>query len=203
VPEALHGHKACAIVVCYTGPMEETEAAVAPIRNAAPVALDLCGPIPYPALNSMFDALLPHGLHHYWKADFARELTDEAIAMHAQHGPQVPNFRSLMHIYPLDGAVQEVGKDDTAFTYRDVNFTHIIAGIDSGPEQMSAITEWVRDYWSELHPLSAGGAYINFLMDEGQDRIRATYLDNYPKLVAAKRRWDPDNLFRVNQNIRP
>jgi hypothetical protein len=151
----------------------------------------------------MFDDLLPHGLQHYWKADFARDLTDEAIAVHAQHGPQVPNFRSLMHIYPLDGAVQEVGKDDTAFTYRDVSFTHIIAGIDDGPEQMAAITDWVRNYWSELHPLSAGGAYINFLMDEGQDRIRATYLDNYPKLVAAKRRWDPNNLFRVNQNIRP
>jgi FAD/FMN-containing dehydrogenase len=203
VPEALHGHKACAIVVCYTGPIEDAEAAVAPIRNAAPVALDLCGPIPYPALNSMFDALLPHGLQHYWKADFARELSDEAIAVHAKHGPEVPNFMSLMHIYPLDGAVQDVAKDETAFTYRDVNFTHIIAGIDNGPAQMPAITEWVREYWSELHPLSAGGAYINFLMEEGQDRIRATYLENYPKLVEAKRRWDPDNLFRVNQNIRP
>lgn len=203
VPEALHGHKACAIVVCYTGRLEDAEAAVAPIRNAAPVALDLCGPIPYPALNSMFDALLPHGLHHYWKADFARDLTDEAIAVHAKHGPQVPNFMSLVHLYPLDGAVQDVAKDETAFTYRDVTFTHIIAGIDAGPANMPEITDWVRTYWSELHPLSAGGAYINFLMDEGQDRIQATYLDNYPKLVAAKRKWDPNNLFRVNQNIRP
>jgi FAD/FMN-containing dehydrogenase len=203
VPEPLHGHKACAIVVCYTGAPEDAEAAVQPIRDAAPVALDLCGPIPYPALNSMFDALLPHGLHHYWKADFVNELSDAAIEVHATHGPKVPNFMSLMHIYPLDGAVQDVDADETAFTYRDVKFTHIIAGIDSGPENMAAHTAWVREYWADLHPLSAGGAYINFLMDEGQDRIRATYLGNYPKLVAAKKRWDPTNLFRVNQNIRP
>jgi FAD/FMN-containing dehydrogenase len=203
VPEPLHGHKACVIVVCYTGPIEQAEAAIQPIRDAAPVALDLCGPIPYPALNSMFDALLPKGLHHYWKADFVQELSDEAIAVHADFGPRVPNFLSLMHLYPLDGAVQDVGSDATAFSYRDANFVHIIAGIDSNPANMSSHREWVRDYWSALHPHSADGAYVNFLMDEGQDRIRATYRDNYSRLVAAKTEWDPGNLFRMNQNIRP
>ena len=98
VPEPLWGHKACAIVVCYTGPLEDAEAAIRPIREAGPVALDLCGPIPYPALNSMFDALLPHGLNHYWKADFVRELSDAAIEVHAAHGPRVPNFFSLISI---------------------------------------------------------------------------------------------------------
>lgn len=203
VPEALHGHKACAIVVCYTGPMEDAEAAIRPIREAGPVALDLCGPIPYPALNSMFDALLPHGLNHYWKADFVRELSDDAIDIHARFGPEVPNFLSLMHLYPLDGAVQQIDKDATAFTYRDVEFTHIIAGIDMDAANMPARTAWVRDYWAALHPYSAGGAYINFLMDEGQDRIKTTYLENYPRLVETKRRWDPENLFHMNQNIRP
>lgn len=203
VPEALHGHKACVIVVCYTGALENAEAAIKPIREAAPIALDLCGPIPYPALNSMFDALLPHGLHHYWKADFVKELSDDAVAVHAEFGPRVPNFFSLMHLYPMNGAVQQVSKDATAFTYRDVGFTHIIAGIDSEPGNMPAHTSWVRDYWSALHPLSAGGAYVNFLMDEGQDRIKTTYMENYPKLVSAKQTWDPGNLFRVNQNIRP
>lgn len=201
VPEPLHGHKACAIVVCYTGPLEGAEAAIKPIRDAAPVALDLCGPIPYPALNSLFDALLPPGLHHYWKADFVRDLSDPAIDVHTIHGPRVPNFLSLMHLYPLNGAVQDVAKDATAFAYRDVTFTHIIAGIDGDPAAMPARTAWVRDYWSALHPLSAGGAYVNFLMDEGQSRVRTTYLDNYPQLTAAKRRWDPANLFRTNQNI--
>lgn len=203
VPEALHGHKACTIVVCYTGPLENAEAAVRPIRDAAPVALDLCGPIPYPALNSMFDALLPHGLQHYWKADFVRELTDGAIDIHTTYGPQVGNFLSLMHLYPMDGAVQQVPADATAFSYRDVNFTHIIAGIDRDPANMPAHTAWVREYWSALHPHSAGGAYVNFLMDEGQDRIRSTYRGNYSRLAAAKATWDPGNLFRMNQNIQP
>ncbi len=203
VPEPLHGRKACALVVCYTGDLASADAVVRPIRDAAPVWLDLCGPIPYPALNAMFDALLPHGLHHYWKADFVRELTDEAIDIHADFGPRVGNFLSAMHLYPLDGAVQDVQADATAFSYRDVAFTHIIAGVDSDPTNMANHTAWVRDYWAALHPHSAGGGYVNFLMDEGQERIRATYRDNYDRLAAAKRTWDPGNLFRVNQNIRP
>jgi FAD/FMN-containing dehydrogenase len=203
VPEHLHGAIACAIVTCYTGPLERAEAAVQPIREAAPVALDLMGPIPYPALNAMFDALLPPGLQHYWKADFDTELTDAAIDVHTRFGPKVPNFLSLMHLYPLDGAVHDVPAEATAFSYRDVEFVHIIAGIDPDPANMSAHTAWVRDYWSTLHPHSAGGAYVNFLMDEGQDRIRTTYRANYARLAEVKRRWDPENLFRTNQNIRP
>jgi FAD/FMN-containing dehydrogenase len=203
VPEHLQGHTACAIVACWTGPMEEAEAAMKPIREAAPVALDLAGPIPYPALNSLFDPLIPPGLQHYWKADFARELSDKSIEIHAEHGAQIPNFLSLMHLYPLNGAVQDVAPDATAFSHRDVNFVHIIAGIDADPLTMPAHRSWVRNYWSALHPHSAGGAYVNFLMDEGQDRIKATYRDNYPRLVAAKQRWDPKNVFNQNQNIRP
>lgn len=201
VPEHLHGHIACAIVVCYTGPMEQAEEAVKPIREAGPVALDLMGPIPYPALNSLFDALLPAGLQHYWKSDFVNELSDEAIAVHAEYGPRVPNVTSLMHLYPLDGAVQDVAEGDTAFSHRDARFVHIIAGIDSEPANMPAHRDWVRSYWSALHPHSAGGSYLNFLMDEGQDRIRATYRDNYPRLLDLKQKHDPENLFHMNQNI--
>lgn len=203
IPEHLHGVTACMIVPCWNGPLDQAEAVMKPIRGAAPVALDLAGPLPYPALNSMFDALLPAGLHHYWKADFDTTLTDEAIAVHETFGPQSPNFMSLMHIYPMAGAVQNVASADSAFAYRDVEFVHIIAGVDDVPANMPAHTEWVRDYWSALHPHSAGGAYVNFLMDEGQDRIRATYRGNYDRLVEAKRAWDPTNLFRLNQNIRP
>jgi UDP-N-acetylenolpyruvoylglucosamine reductase len=203
IPEHLHGHTAAALVVCYTGPLEQAEEAMRPIRAAGPVALDLCGPIPYPALNSMFDALLPPGLLHYWKADFDREVTSEAIAAHQEHGSQVPNFMSLMHLYPLNGAVQEKRNDETAFSYRDANFTHVIVGIDTDPANMPARTSWVRNYWEALRPFSAGGNYVNFLMDEGQDRIKASYRDNYPRLAETKRTWDPDNLFRMNQNIRP
>ncbi len=203
VPEPLVGHKACAIVVAWTGPMEDAEEAIRPIREAGMVALDLAGPVPYPALNSMFDALLPHGLHHYWKADFVEELTDEAIALHAQHGPEVPNFLSLMHLYPLDGAVHDIAEDATAFGHRDVKFVHIIAGIDSDGENLPAHRDWVRNYWSALHPHSSEASYVNFLMDEGEDRIRATYGDNYDRLTEIKARWDPTNLFHMNQNIAP
>jgi len=203
VPEQLHGHAACAIVACYTGPLAQAEAAVAPIRAAGTVALDLMGTLPYPALNSLFDALLPPGMQHYWKADFDTELADEAIAAHAEYGPKVPNFMSLMHLYPLDGAVQRVAPDGTAFSYRDVSFCHIIAGVDPDPAAMPAHTAWVRDYWAALHPYSAGGAYVNFLMDEGQERVKTTYRDNYPRLAALKAAYDPTNFFHVNQNIRP
>lgn len=203
VPEELHGAKACMIQVCWTGNLEDAETVIRPIREAGPVALDLAGPMPYPALNSMFDALLPYGLQHYWKADYDPELSDEAIAIHAQYGPFVPNFFSLMHLYPLDGAIQDVPSSAMAYAQRDAQFIHIIAGIDSDPANMPANTQWVRNYWSELHPFSTGAAYVNFLMDEGQDRIKATYRANYPRLVEEKRTWDPQNLFHVNQNIKP
>jgi FAD/FMN-containing dehydrogenase len=203
VPEHLHGHTACALVVCYTGPLEQAEVAVKPIREAAPIALDLMGPLPYPALNSLFDALLPPGLQHYWKADVDNELSDAAIAVHAEYGPQVPNFLSLMHLYPLDGAVQDVDRAATAFGGRDARFSHIIAGIDTEPANMPAHREWVRDYWAALHPLSAGASYVNFLMDEGQERVKATYQELYPRLQAVKDEYDPTNLFHMNQNVRP
>jgi FAD/FMN-containing dehydrogenase len=203
VPEHLHGHTACALVVCCTGPLEQAEVAVKPIREAAPIALDLMGPLPYPALNSLFDALLPPGLQHYWKADVDNELSDAAIAVHAEYGPQVPNFLSLMHLYPLDGAVQDVDRAATAFGGRDARFSHIIAGIDTEPANMPAHREWVRDYWAALHPLSAGASYVNFLMDEGQERVTATYQELYPRLQAVKDEYDPTNLFHMNQNVRP
>jgi FAD/FMN-containing dehydrogenase len=203
VPEHLHGVTACAIVSCYTGPMDKAEEAVKPIREFGTPTLDLMGPLPYPALNSLFDALLPSGLQHYWKADFVNELTDEAIAVHQEYGPRVPNFLSQMHLYPLDGAVQQVGNDETAYSYRDARFVHIIAGVDPDPAAMPAHTAWVRDYWSALHPLSAGGGYVNFLMDEGEDRVKATYRENYERLAALKDKYDPANLFHMNQNIKP
>jgi FAD/FMN-containing dehydrogenase len=202
VPEHLQGHPACAIVACWTGPLDQAEAAVKPIREAAPVGLDLMGPMPYPVLNSLFDALLPPGLHHYWKADFVKELTDDAIAIHVEYGPRVPNYMSLMHLYPLDGAVHDVPSDGAAYSHRDMKFTHIIAGIDSEPDNMPAHRDWVRSYWSALHPHSTDGAYVNFMMDEGQDRIRATYGANYARLAELKRKHDPSNLFHMNQNIR-
>jgi hypothetical protein len=202
-PEALRNQRVCGIVVCYTGPQEQAEGMLKPLRDFGPV-LDAIGPLPLPMLNSMFDFTMPVGkLHHYWKADYINELSDAAIDVHAQFGPQAPYGSSAMHIYSTGGAAQRVKPDETAYSYRDANFVHIILAAGEDPADTPRGRQWVRDYWEALHPLSAGGAYVNFLMDEGDERIRATYRENYDRLVAVKRQYDPTNLFNQNQNIRP
>ncbi len=202
-PEHLHLKKMCGIVWCYTGPLKDAEDFFKPIRNFKTPALDLVGPLPVPALQSMFDPLYPPGLQWYWKADFVNELTDEAIDLHISHGSQLPTMLSTMHLYPIDGAASKVGKKETAWSYRDATWAMVMAGIDPDAANKDAITNWTKDYWNALHPYSAGGAYINFMMEEGEDRIKATYGDNYKKLIKVKSRYDPKNLFRVNQNIKP
>jgi hypothetical protein len=128
-----------------------------------------------------------------WKADFVKEPTDEAIEVHVQHGPKVPTVESSMLIFPLRGAVQRVGKDETAFSYRDAEFVHVISATYPNPVDTPKYRTWVREYWSALHPYSAEGAYVNFMMDEGEERIKATYRENYGRLVALKNKYDPTN----------
>ena len=202
-PEDLHLETMCAVVWCYTGPAEQAEEAFRPVREFGPPALDLLGPMPLPALNSMFDPLLPAGLQWYWKHDFMNELSEEAIAAHVKHGSEIPTMLSTMHLYPIDGAAHRVGEDDTAFSYRGARWSQVVAGIDPDPANKEIITDWTRDYWEALHPHSAGGAYVNMMMEEGQDRVKASYRDNYVRLAEVKREYDPTNLFRVNQNIKP
>ena len=202
-PEHLHMKTMCGMVYVYSGDLEKGEQLTRPLREFGPPAFALGHPAPYPAVQSMFDGLLPHGLYHYWKADFVDNLTEQAIAGHVRYGPRIPTVHSAVHIYPLDGAVHDVAADQTAFAYRDVKFTHILAAVSPDPAPMPQYREWVRSYWSALHPYSAGGAYVNFLMDEGDDRIASSYRGNYVRLAAVKRKYDPGNLFRVNQNIRP
>jgi len=202
-PEHLHLKKMCGIVWCYTGALKEAEEFFNPIRSFKTPALDLVGPIPVPALQSMFDPLYPPGLQWYWKADFVNELSDEAIDMHVMHGSQLPTMLSTMHLYPIDGAASKVGKKETAWSSRNATWAEVIVGVDSDPANKDIITNWAREYWNALHPYSTGGAYINFMMDEGEARIKATYGDNYKKLVKVKTKYDPQNLFRVNQNIKP
>jgi len=202
-PEHLHNKKMCGIVWCYTGPIKKGPQVFKPIRAFKTPALDLVGPIPHPVLNSMFDPLYPSGLQWYWKADFVRELSDEAIALHAEHGARLPTLLSTMHMYPIDGAAARVKNNATPWAYRDAKFASVIVGVDPSPANKEKITTWARDYWTALHPHSAGGAYVNFMMDEGEDRIRATYGKNYARLAKLKKKYDPANLFRVNQNIRP
>jgi FAD/FMN-containing dehydrogenase len=202
-PEPLHNQTMCGIVWCYTGPPEQAEATFKPMRSFRPPALDLVGPLPHPALQGMFDALYPPGLQWYWRADFVNELSDAAIAQHMKYGSEVPTLHSTMHLFPINGAAHRVGKQDTAWSYRDATWAQVIVGVDPEPANNDKIIGWTKAYWEALHPYSAGGAYVNFLMDEGEERIKATYRDNYKRLVAVKNLYDPTNLFRVNQNIKP
>ncbi|MER5641325.1 FAD-binding oxidoreductase [Kitasatospora sp. NPDC002227] len=203
IPEDRHGDTFVIVVACWSGPPDQGERAIQPFRDAAPVAFEFTSPMPYPALQGMFDALLPPGLQQYWKGTFAVELTDDAIAAHAAHGPKVPVVNSTCHIYPVNGACHRVAPEATAFSYRDANFATVIAGVWPDPADNEANTAWVRGYYDALAPHSAPGAYVNFMDGDDQGRIVDNYRDNYTRLVELKRTYDPENLFHVNHNIRP
>jgi FAD/FMN-containing dehydrogenase len=202
-PEELHMQKMCGIVWCWSGAAEEADAALAPMRALEPV-LDGVAEIPFPALNGAFDALYPAGLQWYWKADFVDRLSDEAIAAHVEHGARLPTMHSSMHLYPIDRAVHDVASDETAWAYRSSRYACVIVGVDPDPANVPAVRDWARDYYDAVHPHSAGGTYVNFLMgDEGPERVRSTYAGNYRRLQDVKRLYDPSNLFRINHNIAP
>jgi FAD/FMN-containing dehydrogenase len=202
-PAELHGRTMAAIVWCINGSAERADELLAPMRALGP-AVDGVGPLPFPVLQSVFDGLFPKGLQWYWRADFVDELTDEAIAVHLEHARRLPTPQSTMHLYPVDGAAHRVGPHETAFSHRQARYAQVIVGVDPDPAKLDAIRSWTRAYHDALHPFSAGGGYVNMLQDdEGADRVRASYRDNFPRLVEVKRRYDPANLFRVNANIPP
>jgi FAD/FMN-containing dehydrogenase len=202
-PAELHGRKVCGVVWCYTGDPERVDAVFKPIREFGAPLLHGVQPMPFPALQGAFDALYPKGHQWYWRADFVNELPDAAIAQHERFAEKLPTMQSTMHLYPIDGAAHRIGPADTPFAYREAKWAQVIVGVSPDPQDRANITAWTKDYWDALHPYSAGGAYVNMMMDEGEERIRASYRDNYARLVQVKRQYDPDNLFRVNQNIRP
>jgi len=203
-PKEIWGRQICALICCYSGPMDKAEQAIKPIRQKLPSpVLDWVGPMPFPALQSLFDPLLPKGLQWYWKGDFVKELPDEAIDVHLRYHAKAPSELSLTHLYPIDGAVHQVKQNETAWSCRDATWSMVIAGIDPDPAKAGALAAWAKEYWEAIHPFSMGGAYVNFMMEEGEDRIKATYGGNYERLVAIKNKYDPENFFRVNQNIKP
>ena len=202
-PEHLHNKKVCGIVWCCTAPAEQAEEALKSMRTLGTPLFDHVGLAPFPVAQSLFDPLFVPGLQWYWRADNFTELSDEAIARHVEYGSKIPTMLSTMHLYPVNGAAQRVGRKETAYSFREALFAEVIVGVDPDPANRDKITAWCKEYWEALHPYSAGGAYVNFMMEEGQDRVRATYRDNYDRLTAIKKKYDPNNFFRVNQNIRP
>lgn len=202
-PENLHNRKMCAVVWCSTAAPEKADKATRAMRSVGKPALDHVGPMPFPVLQSLFDPLYPTGLQWYWRADFFKEISDASIAVHLQHAENLPTGHSTMHLYPINGAVRRVGNADTAFSYRDCLLAGVIVGVDPHPKNKEKITNWTKGYFDALHPYSAGGAYINFMMEEGQERVKASFRGNYDRLASIKKKYDPTNFFRVNQNIKP
>ena len=197
------GKKMCVLLVSHPGP--DGEKAVNAIRAELPTPIiDWAQPMPYPMLQTMFDPLYPRGLQWYWKGDFVKDLSDAAIDAHIAHAAKVPSPISGMHLYPVDGAVHRKQRDETAWCYRDATWSMVIFGVDPEPANAAALQQWARDYWQAVHPFDLAGAYPNFMMDdEGEARVKAAFGDNYDRLAAVKKKYDPANLFRVNHNIRP
>ncbi|MEV1051279.1 FAD-binding oxidoreductase [Streptomyces sp. NPDC049887] len=205
-PEEIHGRKVCGVVWCRTGARDRpgTDELSSAVSEPAPPLFHFAAPMPYPALQAMFDGLIPAGLQWYWRGDFFDRIADGAIDVHLKYGENLPTPLSTMHLYPVDGAAHDVAPGDTAWAYRDAVWSGVIAGIDPDPANAALIRQWAVDYWNALHPFSMGGAYVNFVgADEGPDRVRATYRDHHDRLREIKRRYDPDNFLHANQNIPP
>jgi FAD/FMN-containing dehydrogenase len=202
-PAELHLRKLCAVVWCHTGDEEAATRDLAPVHDVGTPLLHGVGPTPFPGLQSLFDGLYPPGDQWYWRADYLNEISDEAIPVHQEWGEKLPTMKSTMHMYPADGAAHDVDPSDTAWAARDANWVEVIVGVDPDPANAGTVRDWTVSYWDAVHPYSAGGAYVNMMMDEGQERIQQSYRGNYGRLAQVKAKYDPDNLFRVNQNIVP
>jgi len=203
IPANRHGDTFCAAIVHWAGPLEQGENAMGPFRDLAPVVAEMVGPMPYPALNSAFDPIFPKGIRSYWKGNFVTELTDAAIEQHLVHGPRVPEVSATMHLYPINGACHRVEADETAFAFREANFATVILAAWQDPALDQERIQWVRDYYQATAPHSEPGGYVNFMADDDQARVQDNYRGNFTRLAEIKRRYDPDNLFHLNQNIQP
>jgi FAD/FMN-containing dehydrogenase len=202
-PEHLHLQKMCGVVWCFTGDPSDADAVLKPAREVGSPALDGIMTMPLPALQSAFDDLYPAGNHSYWRGDFVVEIPDAAIDAHVELAKELPTPLSTMHMYPVDGAASRVPNDATPWAYRDAKWATVFVGVDPDPSNAALIKRWTIDYFEALHPYAMDGSYVNFLMDEGRDRVHAAYRENFTRLAEIKATYDPDNFFHVNQNIRP
>lgn len=204
IPEERHGEPVCLVVASWNGDPAEADAVLDPIRAAGPLVGEHVGPMPYPELQRAFDDHLPPGLSQYWKSDWVAELGEEAVAAHVEHGLAVPNRYSTMHLYPVNGAVHDVDPEETAFAFRDARFSAVVVGAWEDPSREAEARAWVGDYHDAIHPWSGyDGGYTNYASPDDETRVRANFGRAWERLAGIKARWDPDNLFRLNQNIEP
>jgi hypothetical protein len=205
LPQHIHGHPVVILAVCYADPnMEGGEQVLRPLRVFRQPWADLIRPVAYTTHQGLLDPGVPHGLRYYWKGHYMPTLSDAAIEALVANawGMKSPSSYSLL--FQLGGAISRVKEEDSAFSGRAARHAIIIDGVSSDPGGADDDTAWVRDRFASLQPFSTGGVYVNFLGDEGQDRVKASYgADKYDRLVALKNKYDPTNFFRLNQNIRP
>jgi hypothetical protein len=202
-PEEIHLRKACGIVWCVDGSDEEAEQAMAPLLSVAEPLMHHVGRMPLRDLNGAFDGLYGPGDQWYWRGDFFDAIPDEAIRRNREWNDGVPTFKCGTHLYPVDGAAHDVANEDTAYGCREAVWSQVIIAVDPDPAGAGAIRDWAVGYWEALHPYSTGAAYVNFMGEEGHARVKATYGGNFERLTQVKAAYDPDNVFRVNQNIPP
>lgn len=200
-PEGHWGRKVCGLVWCCTGDRAQAEAALAEARAVAEPIIELVGEMPYPALQSLFDGLYAPGLQWYWRGGIVSDIPDAAVDIHRRFG-EVPTTYSTMHLYPVNGAAADT-TSEAAWAHRDANWSMVVAGVAPDAAQVETAADWARTYESALRPHTKGAAYVNFMMEEGAERVAATYGDNLARLRRVKARYDPDNFFRANQNITP
>lgn len=204
VPTELQGEPVVAIVSCYAGPVEEGERVLRPLRSHGRPVLDLCEPKPFLEHQAMFDPSFPHGRWYYMRTCDVAELSDEVIDITAEHSMRIGSPLTAFPIWQMGGAVARVGEHETAFSGRGAGHTFNITAITDSEAGFEEEREWACGLWSALEPHHSGGAYVNFLMDEGEARVRGAYgADKYERLQSLKRKYDPENLLRLNQNIPP
>jgi FAD/FMN-containing dehydrogenase len=203
IPAEWHGKPVCVVLACWTGAPDQGEAMLRRIETWAPVVGRMVGRMPYPVINTLFDGLLPAGLRHYWKGVFARELTDGAIAAHVEYGRRIPCVETATILFPIDGACHRVRPDATAFAGRGARFATGLGPSWRDAADDEANLDWGRRYYDALQPHSDQGGYVNFMSGDDQHRVRTSYGASYDRLVTLKRRYDPGNLFRLNQNVAP
>jgi hypothetical protein len=201
-PEELHLQKVAGVIWCWAGPAERADGVLAPFRAVSP-ALDGVGEIPYPAIQTAFDALYPAGLQNYWRGHVFDELSDEAIERHVDGARELPTPLSGVLVYPIDGAAAKIGDTETAWAHRSARFSEVIFGTDPDPAKFDDLRAWTVEYWEALRPHAREGAYVNFIGQDGQERVRPSYGPNYDRLADLKGKYDPENIFHVNQNIVP
>ena len=189
---------------CYAGSADKGNQEIRKLINQTKEPLfEHIGEMPYPTLQGMFDPLYPKGLNWYWKGNYIKKFDEDGMNMVEKFGRTIPTTLSTMHLYPIDGAVHEVGENETAFNYRDVTWSQVIVGVDHDPQNNDLITQWARDFWQGSYPYSVGAGYSNFMMKEEDNKVKATFGENYERLTEIKAKYDPDNLFQHNQNIKP